>query len=97
MTEPPELPELVHVASCTTTEEAQLYQGLLEQEGIPSSVHPPNDPLRTSGQAAELLVPKAFEERAIELLEEVSKGSAEALIGDAWKQNNGDQADDSDV
>ena len=85
-----DIEDLVYVAACGSIDEAHLYQGLLDQDGIPSSVHAPNR--SDNGQAAELFVPREFEARAIELLKDVSTGSAESLIGDSW-QGDGEQGD----
>jgi hypothetical protein len=62
-----EAEEMVEIAAYVVAEEASLARGLLNSAGIPSQIA--TDYVAMGPAEFQLLVPKAFEEQAIEVLE----------------------------
>ncbi|MGK2954576.1 MAG: DUF2007 domain-containing protein [Solirubrobacterales bacterium] len=76
-------PEPVQVAFADNKTEAELIQGILREEGIPSITRKPNGTFLTDLfgiGAREILVPAAAEEKAGKILEDVEQ--AEPLPGE---------------
>jgi len=77
-------PEPVQVAFANNVAEADLVQGILREDGIPSITRKPNGTFLTDLfgiGAREILVPAAAEERARDLLKSLEIDSDDELPG----------------